>query len=237
MCKPVVALMLLLTSCPFCFGRQPSREADRLEKATAVVEKLMRQAPALGIPSALLHQAVCVGIIPSEMRLAYVVTGRNFGTGALVCRSGTSGNWGAPALFRISGPNYQLMLGGDASDVLFLAMDRAMVGKLNEGAVKFGADTTSAPGPVVRPNQPASVFHTTAQVLCYSRTHGNFQGMEFRGAVIRFDPEANRRLYGKIVTPQQILVEGSVTMPDSAKPLDDVLSRYCPPDSKPTPAS
>ena len=237
MCKPVFAVMLLLTNCPFCFGRQPNREADRLQKATAVMEKVLRQAPALGVPSLLLQEAVCVGIIPSEMRFAYVVTGKNHGTGALVCRSSTSGTWGAPALFRIGGPNYQLMLGGDASDVILLIMDRALVTKLNEGAVKFGVNATSAAGPVERPDHPAPIVHTTAQVLCYSRRHGNFEGMEFRGAVLKFDSEANRRLYGKIVTPEQILVKGSVPMPDSAKPLDDVLSRYCLPNSRSLPTS
>jgi hypothetical protein len=56
----------------------------QLEKATNVHNEIMGT-PDKGIPHDLLDRAVCVGIVPSEIKAAFIVGG-TYGRGVLVCR-------------------------------------------------------------------------------------------------------------------------------------------------------
>src|SRR6266536_1110559 len=66
--------------------KEITKEAERLQKAAAVVNEIMGT-PDKAIPQDLLDKAVCVGVIPSELKFALGVGG-SFGRGALVCRGG-----------------------------------------------------------------------------------------------------------------------------------------------------
>src|ERR1051325_6110994 len=85
-------------------------EAEQLQKATNVVNEIM-QTPDKGIPSDLLDKAVCVGVVPSELKFAIGIGG-NYGRGILVCRTGGNGPWGAPSMFTMGGGSFGFQLGG-----------------------------------------------------------------------------------------------------------------------------
>jgi len=72
-------------------------QVKQLQKATNVVNEIM-QTPDKSIPSDLLDKAVCVGVVPSELKFALGVGG-SYGRGILVCRKGGNGAWGAPSMF------------------------------------------------------------------------------------------------------------------------------------------
>ena len=63
-----------------------NKETKRLESAAYVVNEIM-QTPENGIPRDLLGRAICVGVIPSELRLAFGFGG-TFGRGAHQCDPG-----------------------------------------------------------------------------------------------------------------------------------------------------
>src|ERR1051325_7232379 len=69
--KMMMVLLLSLASCTLLLG---TNEEKQLEKANNVVNEIM-QTPDKGIPQDLLDKAVCVGIVPSELKFAIGIGG------------------------------------------------------------------------------------------------------------------------------------------------------------------
>ncbi|HEX5481236.1 MAG TPA: lipid-binding SYLF domain-containing protein [Terriglobia bacterium] len=214
-------------------ARAQSKFDTRLEEAALVVNAIMR-APDNGIPLDFLNRAVCVGIIPSEKKFAFFVGG-NYGRGALVCRRGGNGPWGAPSMISVSGASYGIQFGGEGSDVVFIVMNPETAEKLMQQTLKLGMDASAAAGPVGRRAEGATNAHFNAEILSYSRSKGLFAGLSLSGSVVKEDSNANRKLYGRDLTPEQILIQGVVAPPASAKALDGVLEKYSPHGGKPFP--
>lgn len=227
MFRKMLALAVLIgASASVSFAQRKSKEAQRLEDATYVVNEIM-QSPDNGIPSDLLDRAVCVGIIPGEKKGAFIVGG-SYGRGALVCRLKGTGHWGAPSMFTIYGGSYGLQLGGQSTDVVFIVMNAGGVHKLLQSGVKIGADISAAAGPVGRTAAAATDIQLHAEILTYSRSRGLFAGVSLAGSVLRQDEDANEKLYGHAVTAKDVLIRGTEQPPAPAKPLDDILTKYSP---------
>ena len=203
-----------------------STPAKQLLKATDVLNEIM-STPDKGIPQDLLDKAVCVGIIPSEIRAAFVVGGE-YGRGVLVCRKNGNGPWAAPSLFTLGGANIGFQVGGKATDVVFIVMNAAGAKKLVSDSVKLGADVSATAGPVGRTAEGATDLQLHAEILSYSRTRGLFAGVSLEGAVLKQDTEANERLYGQKVNARALLIYGTVSAPSAARPLDETLAKYSP---------
>ena len=231
--RKLLSVILCLGFSGMAQATAQSKEAKRLESATFVVNEIM-QTPEKSIPQDLLDKAVCVGVIPSELRFAFGFGG-NFGRGALVCRQGGDGPWGAPSMFALYGGNFGLQIGGKATDIVFIVMNTGGVRKLLQSGVKLGVDASAAAGPVGRTAEGATDIQMHAEILSYSRSRGLFAGLSLAGAVLRTDHDANRRLYGRTYEPKEILIEGLATPPAAAKPLDDILAKYSPHGGEPFP--
>ncbi len=224
--RKLLIICVCLSSCGVVLAREESKEAERLENATFVINEIM-QTPEKGIPQDLLDKAVCVGIIPSEKKFAFWIGG-TFGRGALVCRHGGDGPWGGPSMFTVGGASYGLQLGGEATDIVFIVMNSGGVRKLLQSGVKLGVDASAAAGPVGRTAEGATDVQLHAEILSYSRSRGLFAGVSLEGAVLKQDDDGNKRLYRRSVTPEDILINGDVAAPPAAKALDDILTKYSP---------
>lgn len=220
----VFPLILGLWGAPL--AQAQTKEDDRLGKATLIVNAIM-QAPDRGIPSDFLNRAVCVGVIPSEKKLAFGV-GANYGRGVMVCRRGGNGPWGAPSMMMVGGGSYGLQLGGEASDIIFIVMSNDAAEKVMDRSLKLGVDVSAAAGPVGRHAEGATNAHFNAEILSYSRSRGLFAGVSLSGAVLKVDEKANLKLYRHEIAPQKILISGTVAPPAAAKPLDQILEKYSP---------
>jgi lipid-binding SYLF domain-containing protein len=130
---------------------------SQLEKATNVLNEIM-DTPDKGIPHDLFEKAVCVGIVPSEIKGAFLVTA----------------------------------------------------------------------GPVGRTAEGATDAQLHAEILSYSRTRGLFAGVSLDGAVVKQAREDNHELYGRKITAREILIDGTVSAPAAAIPLDEALAKYSP---------
>jgi lipid-binding SYLF domain-containing protein len=223
-------MMIVLLGLGACFmsplAWSQTKADNRLEEAALVVNAIL-QAPDRGIPQDFLHRAVCLGIIPSEKKIAFGLGG-SYGRGALVCRRGGSGPWGAPSMIKVGGGSYGLQLGGEATDIVFIVMSVTTAERLMRQSLKLGVDVSAAAGPVGRSAEGATNAHFNAGILSYSRARGLFAGASLSGAVLKEDAKANRELYRRNLTPRQILLSGTVKPPDSAKPLDGILEKYSP---------
>jgi SH3 domain-containing YSC84-like protein 1 len=192
-----------------------------------VINEIM-QTPDKGIPKDLLNKAVCVGVVPSEVKAAFVVGG-TYCRGVLVCRKHGTGPWGPPSLFTLGGASVGFQNGGKATDVVFLVMNPKGVNKLLHDKVKLGADISVAAGPVGRTAAGETDAELHAELLSYSRSRGAFAGVSMNGSFLKQDPHENRNLYGHPVDPKNNLIKGTVTSPSAAaRELDETLAKYSP---------
>lgn len=217
----MTAVLVMLTLSAGAFAAE-----TQLEKATNVLNEVM-DTPDRGIPHDLFENAVCVGIVPSQIKGAFLVGG-TYGRGVLVCREHGNGPWGAPALFTMGAGSIGFQIGGEATDVVLIVRNEAGARTLVRDSVKLGADLSVTAGPVGRTAEGATDAQLHAEILSYSRTRGLFAGMSLDGAVIKQDREDNRDLYGRKITAREILIDGIVPPPAAAEPLDRALTRYSP---------
>ena len=219
--KRLILVFLLLTFCATAFARE-----SQLQKATNVLNEIMNT-PDKGIPHDLLDKAVCVGIVPSQVKFAFVFGG-SYGRGVLVCRKGGTGQWDAPSMFTMGGASVGFQIGGQATDVVFLVMNPEGMKKLVQDSLKLGAELSAAAGPVGRSADGATDLQLHAEILSYSRSRGLFAGASLNGAVYKQDRDDNQKLYGRRVTAKEILIDGTVPSPQSARRLDGTLAKYSP---------
>jgi lipid-binding SYLF domain-containing protein len=198
----------------------------QLQKATNVLNEIMTT-PDKGIPHDLFERAVCVGIVPSELKGAFIFGGA-YGRGVLVCRIGGNGPWGAPSMFTLGAGSVGFQIGAKATDVIFIVMNPEGVRKLIQDSVKLGAEMSVAAGPVGRSAEGATDAQLHAEILSYSRTRGLFAGASLDGSVVKQDKDDNQKLYGRRVGAKEILIAGEVSTPPAARKLDAALAKYSP---------
>ena len=68
-----------------------------------------------------------------------------------------------------------------------------------------------------------------AEILSYSRSQGLFAGIDLTGGVLKTDGDDNRDLYGRGITPREILITKRVGAPRPAGPFMAALKRTVPP--------
>src|SRR4051794_11629404 len=95
---------------------------DRLMNATSIFNEIMAT-PDKAIPADLIEKAECIVIVPSMKKGAFIVGGQ-YGKGFVNCRHASGAGWGAPAAMRIEGGSFGLQIGGQATDVVMLVMNR-----------------------------------------------------------------------------------------------------------------
>lgn len=207
-------------------GTAADKNTERLERSAEVITEIM-QTPEKGIPHDLLNKSVCVGVIPSEKKAAFGV-GASYGRGAMVCRRGGNGPWGAPSMFTVEGMNFGFQLGGQATDFVLLVMNGRGAEKLLHDKTKLGADASAAGGPVGRTAEGATDLQMHAEILTYSRSRGAFAGVSLDGQIFRPDGDSNEKLYGKKLSAEDILFRNAVPAPEPAAPLVRALTQYSP---------
>ena len=203
-----------------------TKEANRLENATVVLNDIMNM-PENSIPRDLLDRAVCVGIVPGQKKLAFFLGG-SYGRGVLVCRRNGTGPWGAPSMIGLHTGSFGFQWGGSETDLVFVVMNSGGIRKLLKSRGELGADASAAAGPVGRTASASTDLLITAEILTYSRSRGLFAGVSLKGAAITQDWEANSRLYGHTVDPQELLLEGKGDVPPPAKSLVSELQKFSP---------
>jgi lipid-binding SYLF domain-containing protein len=203
------------------------KETDRIQNAGTVLKEILDIPD--NIPQDLIDKARCVIVFPSVVKAAFIVGG-SYGRGVMVCRTGKdfTGPWGAPAMMALEAGSVGFQLGGQATDFVILIMNPRGVHSMLHSKVKLGADASIAAGPKGRDAQAATDVTFRAEMLSYSRARGVFAGVSLEGSTLRPDDDANRRLYGRDITAQQIITESKVDAPPAAHDLIATLQRVSP---------
>ena len=204
-----------------------TKEADRLSAAATAFQEIM-DTPDNSIPTDLLERSECIAIIPSMKKGGFILGGR-YGKGVVTCRQDQGkGPWGAPAMIALGGGSFGLQIGVAAVDVVMLVMHRDGIDSLLRNKFTIGGDISAAAGPVGRAGTAETDAYMKAKILSYSRSRGVFAGLELKGAVLQQDRDGNQNLYGKPVGAKDLLISAQEPVPNDAKPLIDVLTKYSP---------
>jgi SH3 domain-containing YSC84-like protein 1 len=204
------------------------KEVERLKESRDVLKEILGM-PDKGIPRDLLNKAECVVVFPSVKKAGFIV-GASYGRGAIVCRTGHdfNGPWSSPAMFALEGGSFGLQIGGEATDFVLLVMNEQGANSVMSSKVKLGADASAAAGPVGRTTSAETDIVMKAEILSYSRSRGIFGGISLEGSTMRSDDGANKNLYGKELSAKEIVRENKVALPDSGKPLVNLLQQTSP---------
>lgn len=225
--KFAVWLLVLLLCAPVTFAADKDREEGRVKDAGTVLKEILNIPD--DVPTDLLSRAECVIVLPSVKKAAFGVGG-SFGRGVMVCRGGAhfTGRWGAPALYALEGLSIGFQIGGQATDFVLLVMNPKGAESLLSSKVKLGADASAAAGPKGRTAEGATDIVMNAEILSYSRNKGLFAGVSLEGSTLRSDGSANEKLYGRKLSAREIIREGRVGVPASARALDALLNSKSP---------
>ena len=209
------------------YGQDAQKEVDRVMDAGHVMSEIMKIPD--NIPQSVLDKADCVVVLPSVLKAAFIVGG-SYGRGVMSCRSGPhfTGHWGAPTMMALEGGSFGLQIGGQATDFVLLLMSPRSAHAILTSKVKLGGDASAAAGPVGRTTSAETDVSMRAEILSYSRARGLFAGISLTGSTLRADNDANKNLYGKDLTAQQIVFHHAVAAPPAASLLLSVLNKKSP---------
>ena len=157
----------------------------------------------------LVRKAHGILVYPSVLRGAFIV-GASGGSGVFLAHDAKAKKWGGPAFYTIGQASFGLQAGGDASEIVLVALTERGVSSLLATSAKLGADASVAAGPVGAGAQ-AATQNLSADIVSYSRAKGVYAGVSVDGAVVATRDALNKAYYKKEVTPTDILIKRAVT--------------------------
>jgi lipid-binding SYLF domain-containing protein len=199
-----------------------TKVAERLNAAGLVIDEIMAT-PDKSIPGGILSGASCVVVIPSFKKGAFVV-GAQYGQGVATCRT-PSGKWSAPVCVQLTGGSFGFQIGGQATDLVLIAMNQQGLQAMLKNKVKLGADAAASAGPVGRNAQAGTDWKLNAEFLSYSRSKGLFAGIDLDGTVLSQNQDATSALYGAAI-PFNTVLGGSTPTPAEARPFVRTVAKY-----------
>lgn len=207
----IVLLAVGLAAIPIPAGADDAMDARQLvEKARLSFEKMI-VAPEMDGLRDLIQNARGVFVAPQILRGAFIV-GVAGGSGVLVARGERPGEWNGPAFYTIGEASFGFQAGGDASEVVLLAMTNRGVTALLGNSVKLGGDMSVAAGPVGIGVRGATA-NLSVDIVSFASSKGLYGGVSIDGAVVATRNGLNAGYYGKPVTPPDILVRRAVSNP------------------------
>jgi SH3 domain-containing YSC84-like protein 1 len=150
-------------------------------------------------------------IYPQVLKAGFILGGSG-GTGVLVVRDAKAKDWSQPAFYTIGSVSFGFQIGGEAAEVIVMAMTQKAIDSLFTTSVKFGGDTSVAAGPY----GAGAKANVTADFISYAKSKGLYAGLNLEGSAVDVREGLNKAYYDKAVTPVQIIVEKKVSNTGSA---------------------
>src|SRR3984893_3405851 len=221
----VVAVCLLLAA--GAVYAAATKEQKRLENCGVVMQEILNIPD--NLPQQVLAKAECVIVFPSVLKLAFGM-GKDYGRGAMVCRTGKefNGPSSAPAIYALEGDSLGMQIGGESTDLILLVMNQKGAASILSSKIKLGGDASAAAGPKGRDASANTDLWMRAEILSYSRSRGLFAGISLEGSTLRPDNKANARIYGRKISARSILLGHKVAIPRTGRHLVHVLQASAP---------
>jgi len=200
-------------------------EVERATEAANVLTEIMN-IPEQSIPEDLMARAHGIAVIPHVVKGAFGIGGQ-WGKG-LMSQRREDGSWSSPAYIEIGGGSLGFQIGVQATDVVLVFTDEDGLKGLLKGKLKLGADASATAGPVGRKAEVGTDVLLKSGIFAYSRSKGLFAGISLDGSVVSIDDSANRKVYGKDVTGEQILLGKGLRSNTTVEPFLAALQKFSP---------
>lgn len=216
----VVMLSVAALAVP-TFAQVPQKLIDRLDSAQQTLNSIMA-VPDKSIPSSILEEATCVGVVPGLLKGAFIF-GAEYGQGVVTCR--TPRGWSGPVFIRMAGGSWGFQIGGKGTDLVLVAVNRKGFQDLLQSKFKIGASASAAAGPVGRDAGASTNWKMQSELLTWSRARGLFAGVDLNGVSVTQNAADTQLLYGAPHSFRSIL-DGDVPVPPDARPFVRTVAKY-----------
>jgi lipid-binding SYLF domain-containing protein len=156
------------------------------------------------------HIATAKGVIifPQVIKGGFFIGGSG-GTGVLLARRPMTDEWSEPAFYTLGSVTFGLQIGGEAAEVVMLAMNQKALDSLYSSSMKLGGNASIALGPV----GGGATGDVTADFVSFAKSKGLYAGINLEGSVIEVRDSLNEGYYGMAVRPVDIIVKKTVSNP------------------------
>ncbi len=203
MTKPVLlAVGLLMLTLAWA---DPGEHEEQLLGSAGGAFRDLLKVPDAEIPESLVKDCRCIAVFPGVIKGAFGWGARR-GHGVISCRA-IGGEWSAPLFVTITGGSFGLQAGVEKSDLVLFVMNERSARALVRNEFTLGARGGVAAGPLGRGAEGNTDIKLDAEIYSYGRTKGLFAGLSLEGARVNTDQNANRRYYGRALTPEDVLFE------------------------------
>ena len=131
----IFCVLAMSASVSYARAQDAPKLDDRLNSAADVLDEIMHT-PDKGIPESILAGAKCVVVIPGFKKGAFI-GGVQYGQGVATCR--TPRGWSAPVFVRLEGGSFGFQIGGQATDLILVAMNEHGLQDMLKNKFKIGA--------------------------------------------------------------------------------------------------
>ena len=214
-----IGLMAALSLALVAVGPRPAladdaQDAQQLvEKARLTFESFASDKEYEGMMD-LVKRARGVLVYPMVLRGAFIF-GAAGGSGVFLALDEKAKVWSGPAFYTIGEASFGLQIGGDAAEIVLVALTERGVSALLTTSAKLGADASVALGPVGA-GASAATANLSADIISFARSKGLYAGISVQGAVVATRGGLNKAYYGQDVSPTDILIKRTVSNPQAA---------------------
>ncbi|HTP66556.1 MAG TPA: lipid-binding SYLF domain-containing protein [Geobacteraceae bacterium] len=159
----------------------------------------------------------CNGVLifPQVLKAGFFLGGSG-GSGVLLVHDEKTGEWSQPAFYTLGSVTFGLQIGGEAAEVIMVAMNSKAIDSLLSSSVKLGGDVSVTIGPVGGGAKGAvTVPEVTADFVSFTKTKGIYAGLNLEGSVLQVRDGLNGAYYGREVMPKDILIRKEVGNSDA----------------------
>lgn len=201
----VVILAFLFVSIAPAPAADQQEAQGIVDKAKVTFNGFMRSKDYTWLHSHLKH-AKGLLIYPQVLKAGFLIGGSG-GTGVLIVKDAKTGDWSNPAFYTIGAVSFGLQIGGEAAEVIVMAMSDKAIDSLMASSVKLGGDTSIALGPV----GAGAKGNVTADFISFAKSKGLYAGLNLEGSAVDVRDSLNKAYYGKDVRPVDIIIKKDVS--------------------------
>lgn len=205
----IAALMLFVVAMTSCrsAGEFNSEAEQLIDRSRITFQSMMGDNQYPGLVD-LAARAKAIIIVPSMIRAGFFVGGA--GGNAVMLVRGPGGQWSPPAFYTLGGLSFGLQFGGQASELVITVMTEKGLNAIMNRKVTLGGDAGLAIGELGKGVNAATGIGLKSDLYSFARSQGLFAGVSIEGSVIAPRHTWNHNMYGRNVTPQNILLDRNV---------------------------
>ncbi|KDN39162.1 DUF500-domain-containing protein [Tilletiaria anomala UBC 951] len=178
------------------------------------------------VPLSVLRKAQGFAIF-SVFRIGALLSARA-GSGVVLAKA-EDGEWSPPAAVGLGGLGGGFNAGAEVTDFLIVLNSRAAVRSfMATGSLQLGGNLSLAVGPLGRSAEASGSLSTSggaAAMFSYSKSKGLYGGVILEGTILVDRADANAKAYGRRSITSKLILSGTVTVPEFARPLLSTIER------------